>query len=150
MAGVNKVILLGNLGKDPEVRAIDNGRKVARFTLATTESYRNQQGERVDQTEWHNVVFWGPVTDVIEKYLKKGNQVYIEGKISNRSYDDKDGVKKYITEIVGQNLTLVGGKPSGESGSNANSGSSNNSYASAPASSGSSAMEADASDDLPF
>ena len=150
MAGVNKVILLGNLGKDPEVRAIDNGRKVARFTLATTESYRNQQGERVDQTEWHNVVFWGPVTEVIEKYLKKGNQVYIEGKISNRSYDDKDGVKKYITEIVGQNLTLVGGKPSGDSGSNGNSGSSNNSYASAPASSGSSAMEADASDDLPF
>ncbi|MDB5271715.1 MAG: ssb [Chitinophagaceae bacterium] len=146
MAGVNKVILLGNLGKDPEVRAIDNGRKVARFTLATTESYRNQQGERVDQTEWHNVVFWGPVTDVIEKYLKKGNQVYIEGKISNRSYDDKDGVKKYITEIVGQNLTLVGGKPSGsgESGSNGSSGS--NSYASAPTMS----SAEDASDDLPF
>ena len=148
MAGVNKVILLGNLGKDPEVRAIDNGRKVARFTLATTESYRNQQGERVDQTEWHNVVFWGPVTDVIEKYLKKGNQVYIEGKISNRSYDDKDGVKKYITEIVGQNLTLVGGKPSGsgDSGSNGSSGSSTNSYASSPSMS----AGEDASDDLPF
>jgi single-strand DNA-binding protein len=80
--------------------------------------------------------------------LKKGNQVYVEGKISNRSYDDKDGVKKYITEIVGQSLTLVGGKPSGEAGSNASAG--NNSYAAAPVSSGSSAMEADASDDLPF
>ena len=148
MAGVNKVILLGNLGKDPEVRAIDNGRKVARFSLATTESYRNQQGERVENTEWHNVVFWGPVTEVIEKYLKKGNSVYIEGKISNRSYDDNDGVKKYVTEIVGQNLTLLGGKPSGENGSNASSG--NNNYAAAPVSSGSSAMEADASDDLPF
>lgn len=150
MAGVNKVILLGNLGKDPEVRAIDNGRKVARFSLATTESYRNQQGEKVENTEWHNVVFWGPVTEVIEKYLKKGNSVYIEGKISNRSYDDKDGVKKYVTEIVGQNLTLLGGKPAGDNGSNGSNNNSNNNYAAAPASSGSSAMEADASDDLPF
>lgn len=145
MAGVNKVILLGNLGKDPEVRAIDNGRKVARFTLATTESYRNQQGERVDQTEWHNVVFWGPVVDVIEKYLKKGNQVYIEGKISNRSYDDKDGVKKYITEITGNNLTLVGGK--GSSGESSDGSGSNNDYSS---SSQPSSAAASASDDLPF
>lgn len=145
MAGVNKVILLGNLGKDPEVRAIDNGRKVARFTLATTESYRNQQGERVDQTEWHNVVFWGPVVDVIEKYLKKGNQVYIEGKISNRSYDDKDGVKKYITEITGNNLTLLGGK--GSSGESSDSSGSNNDYSS---SSQPSSAAASASDDLPF
>lgn len=143
MAGVNKVILLGNLGKDPEVKAIDNGRKVARFTLATTESYRNQQGERVDQTEWHNVVFWGPVVDVIDKYLKKGNQVYIEGKINNRSYDDKDGNKKYITEIVGQTLTLLGGKP--QSGGDHESSGSNGYASSAPASSA-----ASASDDLPF
>ena len=143
MAGVNKVILLGNLGKDPEVKAIDNGRKVARFTLATTESYRNQQGERVDQTEWHNVVFWGPVVDVIDKYLKKGNQVYVEGKINNRSYDDKDGNKKYITEIVGQTLTLLGGKPQA-SGDNESNGSS--SYAS----SGQPSSATSASDDLPF
>jgi single-strand DNA-binding protein len=146
MAGVNKVILLGNLGKDPEVRAIDNGRKVARFTLATTESYRNQQGERVDQTEWHNVVFWGPVVDVIEKYLKKGNQVYIEGKISNRSYDDKDGVKKYITEITGNNLTLLGGKGS-TGGDSSDSNESSNGYSS---SSQPSSAAASASDDLPF
>lgn len=144
MAGVNKVILLGNLGKDPEVRAIDNGRKVARFTLATTESYRNQQGERVDQTEWHNVVFWGPVVDVIEKYLKKGNQVYIEGKINNRSYDDKDGVKKYITEIVGQNLTLLGGRPQSSGGDNESNGSTSYASPSEPSSA------ASASDDLPF
>ena len=108
MAGVNKVILLGNLGKDPEVKTIDSGKKVASFTMATTEAYKNQNGERVENTTWHNVVFWGSVCDVIEKYLKKGNQVYIEGKITNRSYDDKDGVKKYITEINGQHLTLLG------------------------------------------
>ncbi len=145
MAGVNKVILLGNLGKDPEVKAIDNGRKVARFTLATTESYRNQQGERVDQTEWHNVVFWGPVVDVIDKYLKKGNQVYVEGKINNRSYDDKEGNKKYITEIVGQTLTLLGGKPQSGGGDNESNGSSSyDTSASQPSSA------ASASDDLPF
>ena len=108
MAGVNKVILLGNLVKDPEVRTIDNGKKVASFTMATTEAYKNKKGERIVNTTWHNIVFWGPVCDVIERYLKKGNQVYIEGKITNRSYEDKEGIKKYITEINGQNLTLLG------------------------------------------
>ncbi|MCS6823725.1 MAG: single-stranded DNA-binding protein [Cytophagaceae bacterium] len=110
MAGVNKVILLGHLGKDPEIRTLDSGKKVAKFTMATTETYKNKNGERVDKTEWHNIVFWGPVVDVIEKYLNKGRQVYVEGKITTRSYDDKDGVKKYITEIEGQQLTLLGGK----------------------------------------
>jgi len=76
MAGINKAILVGNLGKDPEVRAIEGGRKVANFSLATTESYKDKNGERVDSTEWHNIVFWGPIVDVIEKYLKKGSQVY--------------------------------------------------------------------------
>jgi single-strand DNA-binding protein len=143
MAGVNKVILLGHLGKDPEVRAIDNGRKVARFTLATTESYRNAQGERVDQTEWHNVVFWGPVVDVVDKYLKKGNQVYVEGKITNRTYDDKDGNKKYFTEIVGSNLTLLGGKPAEGAAPSANASASNAPIQQMP-------VSADVSDDLPF
>src|SRR6185437_4655579 len=122
MAGINKAILVGNLGKDPEVRAIEGGRKVANFSLATTESYKDRNGERVDSTEWHNIVFWGPIVDVIEKYLKKGSQVYIEGKIRTRSYDDKEGVKKYTTEIVGQTLTMLGG------GSRSG-GSSENSYA---------------------
>ena len=123
MAGINKAILVGNLGKDPEVRAIEGGRKVANFSLATTESYKDKNGERVDSTEWHNIVFWGPIVDVIEKYLKKGSQVYIEGKIRTRSYDDKEGLKKYTTEIVGQTLTMLGG------GGSKNSGGGENSYA---------------------
>ncbi|MBC7920772.1 MAG: single-stranded DNA-binding protein [Ferruginibacter sp.] len=112
MAGVNKVILVGNLGKDPEVRHLEADKKVAKFTLATTEAYRDRNGQRVENTEWHHVEFWGPVTEVIEKYLKKGSQVYVEGKLRTRSYEDKEGVKKYVTEVIGQNLTLIGGKPS--------------------------------------
>lgn len=114
MAGVNKVILLGNLGKDPEVRVTESGRKVASFTLATTESYKDKNGERVDQTEWHNVVFWGPIADVIEKYLKKGSQIYVEGKLRTRSYEDKEGVKKYITEVIGSTMTMLGGRGEGK------------------------------------
>lgn len=118
MAGVNKVILLGNLGKDPEVRSLEGGKRVAKFSLATTESYKDRDGNKVENTEWHNVEFWGPVVDVIEKYLKKGSSVYVEGKLRTRSYDDKDGVKKYTTEIVGQQLNLLGSKPSDNSESN--------------------------------
>ena len=112
MAGVNKVILLGNVGKDPEVRALDNGRKVAKFPLATSETYvRN--GERVDKTTWHNVVFWGNIVDVIDKYVKKGSQLYIEGKIVSRSYDDATGQKRYVTDIEGSDMTMVGSRPAG-------------------------------------
>lgn len=111
MAGVNKVILVGNLGKDPEVRALETGVKVARFSLATTESYKDRNtGERVDQTEWHNIVLWRGLAEVSERYLKKGSQVYIEGKLQTRSYEDKDGVTKYSTEIVGQTMTMLGGR----------------------------------------
>ncbi|HXA02909.1 MAG TPA: single-stranded DNA-binding protein [Cytophagaceae bacterium] len=118
MAGINKVILIGNLGKDPEIRVMESGRKKASFSLATSESYKDKNGQRVDQTEWHNIVFWGAITDVIEKYLKKGSQIYVEGKITNRSYEDKDKVKKYITEIVGREMTMLGGAPkSGDSSS---------------------------------
>ena len=106
-AGVNKVILLGNLGKDPEVRHLDNGRAVANFSIATSETYKNRSGERVTNTEWHNIVLWTPLAEIAERYLKKGSQVYIEGKITTRSYDDKDGNKKYITEIVGREMTLL-------------------------------------------
>lgn len=111
MAGVNKVILVGNLGKDPEIRVMESGRKVANFSLATTESYKDKNGQRVDQTEWHNIVFWGPIADVIEKYLKKGSQIYVEGKIRQRSYEDKEKIKRYITEIIGQNMTMLGSAP---------------------------------------
>jgi single-strand DNA-binding protein len=115
MAGVNKVILIGNLGKDPEIRVIEGGRKVANFSLATTESYKDKNGQRVDQTEWHNVSFWGPIADVIEKYLKKGSQIYVEGRIKTRSYEDKDKIKRYSTEIVGQNMTMLGGPKTADS-----------------------------------
>lgn len=113
MSGVNKVILLGNLGKDPEIRHLESGRSVANFTLATSEVYKNKEGNKVTNTEWHNVVLWTPLAEVADKYLKKGNQVYIEGKITTRSYDDKEGNKRYITEVVGREMTLVGGRPDG-------------------------------------
>jgi len=109
MSGVNKVILLGNLGKDPEVRHLDNGKAVANFSIATNESYKNKQGEKVTNTEWHNVVLWSPLAEIAEKYMKKGDQVYIEGKITTRSWDDQDGNKRYTTEVVGRELTLLSG-----------------------------------------
>jgi single-strand DNA-binding protein len=112
MSGVNRVILLGNLGKDPESRALENGRTRVTFTLATNEVYKNKEGEKVTNTEWHNVVLWTPLAEIAEKYLSKGKQVYIEGKLNSRSYVDKEGQTKYITEIVGQNLVLLGSKGS--------------------------------------
>lgn len=108
--GVNKVILLGNLGKDPEVRTFDGGNKVTRFPLATTETYKNKDGEKQEQTEWHNIVLWRGLAEIAEKYLQKGSQVFIEGRIRSRSWDDKEGNKRYITEIFGDNLTLLGRK----------------------------------------
>ena len=110
MAGINKAILVGNVGKDPELRALDNGRAVARFTIATSETYKNKMGDKVTNTERHNIVMWTPLAEIVDKYVKKGKQIYIEGKITNRSYQDKDGNNKYITEIVGQNMTLLGRK----------------------------------------
>ena len=114
MSGVNKVILIGNLGKDPEVRYLDNGVAVANFSLATTENYKNKEGERVSQTEWHNIVLWRGLAEVAEKWLKKGSSVYVEGKIRTRKWEDKDGNTRYSTEILGDNMTMLGGKPSSE------------------------------------
>jgi len=115
MAGVNKVILIGNLGKDPEVRYLDSGVAVANFSLATTESYKNKEGERVSQTEWHNVVLWRGLAEVAEKWLKKGSSVYIEGKIRNRKWEDKEGNTRYNTEILADNMTMLGKKDTGSS-----------------------------------
>lgn len=112
MSGVNKVILIGHLGKDPEVRNFEGGNTTAKFSLATTESYRDKTGNRVESTEWHNIVLWSRLAEVAGKYLHKGSHVYIEGKIRSRSYDDKDGNKKYITEIVVDNFTMLDKKPS--------------------------------------
>lgn len=108
MAGVNKVMLVGNLGKDPEVRHLDNGKAVANFPIATSETYKNKQGERVTNTEWHNIVLWSPLAEIAEKYLQKGNQVYVEGKLTTRSWNDQNGNKRYTTEILGKELTMLG------------------------------------------
>ena len=110
MAGVNKVMLIGNLGKDPEVKYLDSGVSVANFSLATTENYKNKEGEKVSQTEWHNIVLWRGLAEVAEKYLKKGASVYIEGKIKTRKWEDKDGNTRYNTEIFADNMTMLGGK----------------------------------------
>tara|TARA_B100000427_G_C15421191_1_gene556477 strand:- start:592 stop:990 length:399 start_codon:yes stop_codon:yes gene_type:complete len=114
MAGVNKVILVGNLGKDPEVKYLDSGVAVANFSLATTENYKNKEGERVSQTEWHSVVLWRGLAEVAEKYLKKGSSVYIEGRIRTRKWEDNDGRTRYNTEILGDSMTMLGGKPLSE------------------------------------
>ena len=109
MAGINRVILIGNLGKDPDIMTFDNGVKKPSFSLATTESYKNKEGNRVDQTEWHNIVMWRGLADIAERFLNKGSQIYLEGKIRTRSYE-VDGIKKYITEIYVDNLTMLGGR----------------------------------------
>ena len=106
---VNKVILIGNLGKDPEVRYTTNGKAVARFSLATSEVWNDADGNRQERTEWHNIVVWGKQGETCAQYLAKGRQTYIEGSIRNRSYDDKNGQKRYITEIVAQRVRFLGG-----------------------------------------
>lgn len=119
MAGVNKVILVGNLGKDPEVRHLENGAVVANFPLATSDSYKDRKtGEKITQTEWHNIVIWRGLAEIAEKYLKKGSSVYIEGKLRTRSWDDKDGIKRYTTEVVADNMTMLGGKSEGGASQN--------------------------------
>lgn len=109
--GVNKVILVGNLGRDPEVQTFDNGVKKAAFSLATTEGYKNREGERATHTEWHNVVLWRGLAEIAEKYLRKGSSVYIEGRIRRREYEDENKQKKFIFEILGDNMTMLGGGP---------------------------------------
>ena len=104
---INKVILVGNVGKDPVIRYFDKGVAKATFPLATSESYTNQQGETITSTEWHNIVLWRALAEVAEKSVKKGSQIYIVGKIKTRSYVDKDGVNKYITEILADILIVL-------------------------------------------
>ncbi|MBI1768714.1 MAG: single-stranded DNA-binding protein [Bacteroidetes bacterium] len=115
MSGVNKVILLGRLGKDPESRTLESGTMVVNFTLATSEVYKDRTtGERKEITDWHNVVLWRGLAETASKYLHKGDQVYIEGKMRTRSWE-KDGVTRYTTEVIGDNMTLVGSKQGGGS-----------------------------------
>jgi single-strand DNA-binding protein len=109
MAGINKVILVGNLGKDPEVRYLEGGTAVANFSIATSETFKDRNsGEKKTNTEWHNVVLWRGLAEIAEKYLKKGMQVYVEGKLRTRQWQDKDGNNRYTTEIVGDNLQMLG------------------------------------------
>ena len=108
----NRVQLIGNLGNAPEVKTLESGKKMARFSVATNEIYRNNKGEKVIETQWHNLIAWGKVAEIVEKYLDKGKEVAIEGKLINRSYDDKQGNKKYVTEIQVNELLLLGAKAS--------------------------------------
>ncbi|MBX0334063.1 single-stranded DNA-binding protein [Pontibacter sp. HSC-14F20] len=160
MASVNKVILIGNLGKDPEVRHLEGGVAVARFPIATSETFKDKSGERQERTEWHNIVLWRGLAEVAEKYLRKGQSVFIEGKIRTNSYQDKEGVQRYSTEIVADNMTML----SAREGGNGNSGGFQGGTSSQPsgqsssgqgsaASSGkgnASAFQNDEPDDLPF
>lgn len=106
----NKVQLIGNLGSDPEVVNLESGKKIAKFSIATNESYKNAQGEKVQDTQWHNVIAWNKTAEIVEKFLEKGNEVAIEGKLVNRNYEDKDGVKRYVTEIIANELVMLGKK----------------------------------------
>ena len=107
---INKVILVGNVGKDPETRYLEGGTTVSKFPFATSEVYRNREGEKITSTEWHNIVLWRGLAEVAEKYVKKGSQLYIEGRIKTRSYTDKEGNTRYITEIIGDNMQMLGKK----------------------------------------
>ena len=114
---VNKVILVGNLGKDPELRYTSSGTAVATFSLATSERYKDKNGDQQEKTEWHNVVAWRNLAEICGKYLHKGKQVYIEGRIQTRSYDDRDGNKRYMTEIVADQMQMLGSRGGDEGGS---------------------------------
>ncbi|PRY53740.1 single-strand binding protein [Arcticibacter pallidicorallinus] len=145
MAGVNKVILVGHLGRDPEVRHLEGGASVANFTLATSETY-TRDGKKVEQTEWHNIVVWRGLADVAAKYLKKGELIYVEGKLRTRSYDDKNGTKRYVTEIVADNFNMLGRKGgSGDEGTENSANKSASDYQEPQVD-----YSTDTSDDLPF
>lgn len=116
MAGVNKVILLGNLGADPEIRSLPSGSKVATFNIATSEAYNNKEGVRVEQTEWHRIELWDNLANIAEQYLHKGDSVYVEGKIRTEEYTDKDNINRRVTKIRGTAMTLVGGRRDNQEG----------------------------------
>ena len=145
---LNKVMLIGRLGKDPELRYTPSGSPVATFNLATDESYKDKEGKKVESTDWHRVVVWNKLAEICGQYLKKGSLVYIEGKIKTRSYDDKQsGQKKFITEIVGDQMSMLGGKP-GEGGGDYVPPPGDIDSGATPSSSGSS--QSTGGDDLPF
>lgn len=128
MAGVNKVILIGNLGKDPELKYFEGNIAKLSFNLATTEFYKDKNGNKVEQTEWHHIVFWRTLAENASKLLKKGSQIYLEGKLQTRQWTDKEGQKRSITEIVGENFTLLQSRETNKTGGSENTGSENLPY----------------------
>jgi single-strand DNA-binding protein len=148
--GINKVILIGNLGNDPEVRYTASGAAVANISLATTDSWRDKEsGEQQDRTEWHRVVFFGRLAEIVAEYLKKGSQIYVEGRLQTRKWQDKEGNDKYSTEIVANDMQMLGSRGAGGGGA----GMDQSNEASAPSRSGgakSSAATDFVDDDIPF
>ena len=104
----NKVQLIGHVGNDPEIKTFDGGKKLAKLAIATNESYKNDKGEKIEETQWHNLVAWGKTAEIIEKYVVKGKEIAIEGKLTHRSYEDKNGEKRYVTEVVIDEVLLLG------------------------------------------
>jgi len=143
MSGINKVILVGHLGKDPEVRHLEGGVTVASFPLATSETF-TKDGRKIEQTEWHNIVMWRGLADIASKYLQKGKLVYIEGKLRTRHFEDKEGHKKYTTEIVAENFTMLGRKTDFDDGNG------NNDSQSSTKNEDSVDLSSEGGDDLPF
>ena len=119
MASINKVILIGTLGRDPEIRYLPSGEAVANISLATNSKYKNRAGEMVDETEWHRVSFFGRLAEIVGQYLKKGGSVYVEGRLKTRKYTDQSGIEKYATDIVANEMQMLGGRSSGGGGSDA-------------------------------
>jgi single-strand DNA-binding protein len=146
---VNKAILIGFVGSDPEVKYLDNGTPVANFRIATSESYTNRGGEKVTQTEWHSIVLWRGLAEITEKYIRKGSQVYIEGRIRTRTWDDRDGNKRYTTEIVADTMQMMGKKNEGGTEAPLSHGQSNEDP-SASKTSADPIVENNGTDDLPF
>ncbi|NQY07074.1 MAG: single-stranded DNA-binding protein [Flavobacteriaceae bacterium] len=104
----NKVQLIGNLGTQPEVVTLESGKRLVKFAMATNDYYKNAEGEKIQETEWHNIIAWGKTAEIIEKYINKGQEIAIEGKLTNRSYEDKEGVKRYVTEVVANEVLMLG------------------------------------------
>ncbi|MDB5260828.1 MAG: single-stranded DNA-binding protein [Adhaeribacter sp.] len=154
MASINRVILVGNLGKDPEIRHTEGGVPVARFSVATSETYKDKTGNKVDRTEWHNIVAWRGLAEVAEKYMKKGQSVYIEGKIRTNNYQDKEGIQRSSIEIVADNMTMLSRGDGSSSNQNAQGNNSQESNANAGSSQTAkpamSATYENEPDDLPF
>ena len=128
MAGVNKAILVGNLGRDPELRTTPNGQSVVNFTLATSETWNDKSGERQERTEWHRIVVWGKTAEMCNQYLSKGRTVYIEGRIQTREWEDKDGAKRYTTEVNASTVNFIGPRQDGGGGGGAGGGGGGGNY----------------------